>query len=540
MKHTRSIEERISLWMEEEGTAQFPDRVLGATFDQTRQLHQAGSSRWRTIPMFRSFGSLAAVGAAAVVIVVAGAVGLNFFVNHQPGIGTASPSPSAATASPEPTSSPPTSGGMWPQTSLDEVRQAQERADAGDPDYTWQLDPQLAVDIPHSFDSEDSAFITRFLREVLGWEKSIFNSHVGWDELYSNLVFVRCTPDATNALYPTDEHAGRCASTLDEQRYETVRLDLGQPAREGPDGIWVVTRWTMTPPFAQTDPAVAEAQATARLQEFLQARVDGEDAEGYVDVIAYEEPGMTEEVPLLYETTAGSPYERFEIERVSGPWWPFAGMGFEVRLLADGGETVVAQQISWDGRDFTHRATETTENGEPVAARYVFFDGLVSMSAALPWDIALERPGLDLSDEFWESIVVVADPRAVEDGCSSNPSAATAADLAASLQANPDLEVTALAEVTVGGSAALQMDIVMAPGAGDCGEWQPVLRQLDNSDRRGANLDPGTRMRLYLLDVPDGTKSRVVAIAVTAPEARFDAVLGAATPVLESVTLEAP
>ena len=32
---------------------------------------------------------------------------------------------------------------MWPQSSQDEVIEAQGRADAGDPDYTWQVDPSL-------------------------------------------------------------------------------------------------------------------------------------------------------------------------------------------------------------------------------------------------------------------------------------------------------------------------------------------------------------------------------------------------------------
>src|SRR3990170_1976698 len=35
---------------------------------------------------------------------------------------------------------PAISGEMWPQSTLDEVRAAQERADAGDPNYTWQVD----------------------------------------------------------------------------------------------------------------------------------------------------------------------------------------------------------------------------------------------------------------------------------------------------------------------------------------------------------------------------------------------------------------
>ena len=55
------------------------------------------------------------------------------------------------------------------------------------------------------------------------------------------------------------------------------------------------------------------------------------------------------EVPLLYATTDGAPYERYEIERVSGPRWPYGEMEFTVRLIADGGGTVVEQRIAWSG-----------------------------------------------------------------------------------------------------------------------------------------------------------------------------------------------
>ena len=37
---------------------------------------------------------------------------------------------------------PPKSVGMWPQSTLEEVRAAQALADAGDPDYTWQVGAQ--------------------------------------------------------------------------------------------------------------------------------------------------------------------------------------------------------------------------------------------------------------------------------------------------------------------------------------------------------------------------------------------------------------
>jgi hypothetical protein len=42
-------------------------------------------------------------------------------------------------------------------------------------------------------------------------------------------------------------------------------------------------------------------------------------------------------------------------------------------------------------------------------------------------------------------------------------------------------------------------------------------------------------MRLYLLDIPEGSATRILAIAIVAPEARFDAVMAAAAPVLDSI-----
>jgi hypothetical protein len=40
----------------------------------------------------------------------------------------------------------PTATGWWPQSNLEEVEEAQRLADAGDPDYTWQVDPELDGD----------------------------------------------------------------------------------------------------------------------------------------------------------------------------------------------------------------------------------------------------------------------------------------------------------------------------------------------------------------------------------------------------------
>ena len=78
-----------------------------------------------------------------------------------------------------PASSSPTSGGMWPQSTLEEVRAAQELADAGDPAYTWQVDPQLSRTTRGSRNVDEVELVDRFLREVLGWEAYMLNAWEG-------------------------------------------------------------------------------------------------------------------------------------------------------------------------------------------------------------------------------------------------------------------------------------------------------------------------------------------------------------------------
>jgi hypothetical protein len=48
-------------------------------------------------------------------------------------------------------------------------------------------------------------------------------------------------------------------------------------------------------------------------------------------------------------------------------------------------------------------------------------------------------------------------------------------------------------------------------------------------------LAPGNRIQLYLLDLPEGLSARILAIAVIAPEERFDAVMEEAVPILDSI-----
>src|SRR3990170_736091 len=148
-----------------------------------------------------------------------------------------------------PSPRPTISGGMWPQTSLEEVRQAQERANAGDPAYTWQVDPQLTSqesdplltdpELWSYFTSGGAEIVERFLREELGWDEFLFSGEataLNADGL-RGLVYLRCAPGETNPLWPiapVHPKAPRgdlCAPTINELRYEAVRLDLFQPDR---------------------------------------------------------------------------------------------------------------------------------------------------------------------------------------------------------------------------------------------------------------------------------------------------------------------
>lgn len=442
---------------------------------------------------------------------------------------------------------PPThSGAMWPQSSVEEVREAQARADAGDPAYTWQIDPQLSAqgwDAWHPYLSAGGIeIIDRFLREKLGWDHALFNvfddSTDADDGVIIGAVYLRCAPDETNPMYPdapgeqgsAPPGAGRCAPTIDDLTYETVRLDLAQLDRHGPDGLWVVSRWATSEPFVQTDPDVAESEATAMLEEFLGARIAGEGAEGYVDL-----GSASDGVPLLYATTAGAAYDRYEIERVIGPVWPYGDTEFVVRLFADGGGTVVEQPIAWsDHRLSMYQLEETTENGQPVAVTYHFFDRALTMSATAAWGYeSFPHRSFKLDDAESERIVLVDDPLSAA-GCENGPAPADANALAASIEADSALEANAPAAVTIGGTEALAMDVTVSPGTSVCG-GSPLVVGYADGPRYGLNLAQGSRMRLYLVDLPEGSTTRIAAIAIVAPEARFGDVTAAAAPVIESI-----
>jgi Tol biopolymer transport system component len=105
MTGPRSVEERISLWLEGEAVGQLPDHTLDATFERTRAIRRRpGLSTWRPFPMSRPLSTVIAAGAAVIAIVIGASL---LRPSAQPSVVGTTPSVSAsAGATAEPTARP--------------------------------------------------------------------------------------------------------------------------------------------------------------------------------------------------------------------------------------------------------------------------------------------------------------------------------------------------------------------------------------------------------------------------------------------------
>jgi hypothetical protein len=111
----------------------------------------------------------------------------------------------------------------------------------------------------------------------------------------------------------------------------------------------------------------------AFLESFLQARIAGESAEQYLGT---PDNAQHFEIPLLYATSTGAPFERAEFEVEPGAiedLGPLGGgdIGVKVRLFAEGDQTVVEQTFELEsGQGFwviyQHEGDQTIENGVPL------------------------------------------------------------------------------------------------------------------------------------------------------------------------------
>jgi hypothetical protein len=184
--------------------------------------------------------------------------------------------------------------------------------------------------------------------------------------------FIRCEPGKSNPLWPDDPRFGGCAPTIDDFHYETAEVFVAQPGKQGPEGIWVASFWSELDPSEQVEQVapLTDAEIAAIVEPFLQARVAGEGAEQY---LGRPDDLQHFEIGFLYATSTGAPYERAEFEVINEQEWPGGGMKLQVRMFAEGGQTVVEQDLSLEGEReggrwplYHHRDDQSTENGLPL------------------------------------------------------------------------------------------------------------------------------------------------------------------------------
>ena len=206
---------------------------------------------------------------------------------------------------------------------------------------------------------------------------------------------VTWSPDGEYLLYLAWDEAGSDAlvaipAALDGPQVVVAPVAGIVPYDGYPDTTLVpIQTWGRAPdPGPAPLPSVAAPSSAAEgvLDRFTEARVAGEGAADYLN-------RPEAEVPLLYATSSGAPYERAEFERVPGIEWPYGWSAFKVRLFA--GDTVVEQLFFTAGdsplglnyvRDgFGTDIAPTTEDGRPVALPHTYFDGKVTLHAGHPW-----------------------------------------------------------------------------------------------------------------------------------------------------------
>jgi len=193
---------------------------------------------------------------------------------------------------------------------------------------------------------------------------------------------------------------------------------------------------------------------------------------------------------------------------------------------------------------------EVPQAEDPVLVEYGFLDGVVTYRAADPLAPSQDGYGdgsrlaivglLPDDDVPRRVLLMLADPRPIGPGCAEGPAPADAEALARTIGSDPDFEASAPVAVAIGGISALQMDVLLEPGATSC-PWSefdmsatsPLLLQ------HAPVFAGADRARLYLLDLPEGP-ARVLALAVITDEDSFDALLEHAAPIVDSIEFHAP
>lgn len=310
----------------------------------------------------------------------------------------------------------------------------------------------------------------------------------------------------------------RTASLPSPETELVLSLDLSTEHDQLVDSFGVVWRRQAAPP--------PDAEHAARLEAFLEARVAGEGAEQYLG------SGFSRDdrVPLLYATTSGAAYERFEIERVQDP---DGAPNYDVRLFAENG-TVVQQRFFFgddDGGLVLAYGGSTLEDGHAALVPYSVLDGGVTFGVLPMWEV-------EVSGHAWvafrhrlgtSAMVIAAEPLSVWPSCENAPTPADAEALARSIIADSGYEVSEATPVRIAGIDGLQIDVAVP----DHGQY---LCSFGDSETLRGVQSGGTRMRLFLVDHP-GESAGVLTFAVLTNADELEGAIAEATPTIDSVEL---
>jgi hypothetical protein len=307
----------------------------------------------------------------------------------------------------------------------------------------------------------------------------------------------------------------------------SITLDLAAATGELVDSFGVVWRRPEVPTL--------DAEDTALLQAFLGARLAGEGAEQYLLSDLPELFETTTVPPLLYATTGGAAYARFEIERVpeweTQPGWTKV----EVRLFAEDG-TVVEQSFHVVDQDGQHGLVygqrsgdvSTTENWQPVPVPFSILNGEVTFAAYPPWkeDYESSEASTAFQKSSWNLawFVIATEPLSVGTACENGPAPTDAEALARTIMADPDIEAAEPVPVRIAGIDGLQIDVAKSDYNWLCA-WTP--------DALTA-FQGGGQIRLYIVDYP-GESAKVLTFAFVAGPDEWEDAIDDIVPILDSI-----
>ena len=110
---------------------------------------------------------------------------------------------------------------------------------------------------------------------------------------------------------------------------------------------------------------------------------------------------------------------------------------------------------------------------------------------------------------------------------------ADAAAIAQEVIADPNFETTAPVAPRVGGLESVSIDVALTPGGKPCGVGMIDISRWVHTTWGGIQ---GLRLRLYLVDLPEGMSVETLAITVVAPEERFEEFIEETEPIIESIS----